>query len=99
MPPQEPSLMPFDVLKMLGSNQLPPEAPPPAPRVSALGALAAASGRANPNVQSVTLSGPAAGSIVWTPDKSHWREKNSPYWRPASEYGTTAKTTTAKTVK
>jgi hypothetical protein len=59
----------------------------PAPQVSPLGALAAKTGGPKtPGVSKVSISGPAEGSIVWNGDRSYWREKNSPNWRPASEY-------------
>lgn len=50
-------------------------------------------------VQSVSISGPAEGSIIWNQGKTHWREKNSPNWRPASEYSGAAEKKTTKVVK
>lgn len=100
MRPQE-NQMPFDILKALTASATPPIPPPAAaPAASPLAALAAKMPPAKQaGATNVTISGPAQGSIVWNSDKTYWREKNSPNWRPAKEYSPAMETKTTKVVK
>lgn len=91
---QDIPLLPIEALKAAAQKQQ------PAPQTSPLAALAA---KMPPPKQAgatnVTISGPAEGSIVWNQDRSYWREKNSPNWRPAKEYSPAMETKTTKVVK
>jgi len=77
--PVGPIALPIEGLKAAAAKNQAPTSP-----------LAAMAAKMPPpklgGVQKVSISGPAEGSIVWNQDRTYWREKNSPNWRPAKEY-------------